>query len=471
VRLRFSLALCVVLAAPASARADPVKAETRSVVLDPDDESRIYSGTNVGLLVSEDGGASFSWVCSAAIGYDGHAYSPDYAVHDGALYATSYDGISISRNGARTFSTATVWPRPRIRGGTRYRLPLTDLFYSALVVGRDGRIWIGSATGGAIDDVFISDDGDEFFPAGGGLKTSDPWDPNAWWRSITVAESDPRRIYIEGLLTAGMAGEPQKPLLYRSDDGGNSWIELGVDGIKLGAGPTLELKGTSPTDKDVVYLRSIQALDPIGDIVYRSGDGGATWQEVFRAKTALDAFAVADGGESILIGGTGSCDGSEDASGAGCAALSTSGGTPGSFEKLADAPRLACATTDHDGSFLVCADDRADGFALARWRTGEDWTPVLHMRDLIGPLDAPEGSVQASCGEDWAMLCVSFGLCNVEVGQDAGLAGPDPERPGCFDCTSGSGAVPPLAETALVIGVLLWTSRRRSWAVKRSPGD
>jgi hypothetical protein len=58
-----------------------------------------------GLLLSRDGGESFRWVCEEAIGYGG-TYDPDYAVRqNGDIYATTFAGLRVSRDGGCSFAT------------------------------------------------------------------------------------------------------------------------------------------------------------------------------------------------------------------------------------------------------------------------------------------------------------------------------------------------------------------------------
>src|SRR5262245_26472864 len=74
-----------------------------NVRFQPDETQTILAPATFGLLISHDDGATFHWVCEAGVGYAG-VYDPDYAVAtDGAIYATTFDGLRVSRDGGCTF--------------------------------------------------------------------------------------------------------------------------------------------------------------------------------------------------------------------------------------------------------------------------------------------------------------------------------------------------------------------------------
>ena len=60
-----------------------------------------------GLLVSHDDGAGFYWVCEQNIGYEG-TFDPKYRIGaNGDIYATTFEGLRVSRDGG----TEPRWAR------------------------------------------------------------------------------------------------------------------------------------------------------------------------------------------------------------------------------------------------------------------------------------------------------------------------------------------------------------------------
>ena len=80
---------------------------TNGVAFHPADPQTILIRSTFGLLISKDDGCSFHWVCEKAIGYGGE-FDPKYAVSvDGTLFATTFEGLRVSRDGGCTWVTAT----------------------------------------------------------------------------------------------------------------------------------------------------------------------------------------------------------------------------------------------------------------------------------------------------------------------------------------------------------------------------
>ena len=59
------------------------------------------------IYVTKDDGATFRWACEDAIGYSG-TFDPKFEIaSDGTIYATTFDGLRVSRDGGCTFQLAT----------------------------------------------------------------------------------------------------------------------------------------------------------------------------------------------------------------------------------------------------------------------------------------------------------------------------------------------------------------------------
>jgi len=380
--------------------------------------------TTVGLLLSPDDGETWNWVCENAIGYTG-TYDPDYAIEDdGTLWATTYDGIKVSRDGGCTWNPPSG--------------PLAGVWASEVEVGPDGRIWAATESADQDNDVYVSTDGTTFTPTG--LSH-----PGAWWRSLRIAPGDSERIYVSGYVPPQPGEDAMtspEAILYRSTNGGTSWTQLPLVDISFAEVPSLMIAAVSPTDRDTVYARAVTAGDQGGDVLYRSTNGGTSWTPLLDTIDTITAVVVV--GDGRVVAGTIN-DGVH---------VSTDGGDTWTRD---DQPKMACATRDADGSFLSCGSNYVpDLFALARSTDLTDWTKIMRLCEIDAPLACPAGTVQhdACAVVLWPVLVERIGIgCGAPAG-DAGT-GPGPGGGGCCD---GGGGV---ASVVLALLLLPLVSRRR----------
>jgi photosystem II stability/assembly factor-like uncharacterized protein len=420
---------------------------TTGVTFVPGETETIFMPVTFGLLVSSDAGESFRWVCEPAIGYSG-MYDPDYAVTaEGALYATSHQGLRISRDRGCTWESI---------GG-----PLAgDPFLFEVEIGADGRVWAATGNAGSPNDVFVSSDGESF--ASAGLASE-----NNWWLSVRTTPADLERVYVSGLQPED--GEaPAAALLRRSVDGGKTWEELPVGDFVLGERPDLFVAGVSPTDPDVVFARAALAVNNRGDLLFRSDDGGATWQQVAEFADRMAAFHIRAGGKTVIAGSVRACPEDIGDGGVplhGCVRISRDGGV--TWQRTEQQPRLACIGERSDGVLFGCGGDfPPDEFALARSDDGETWEPVFRLADTVGPAECEAGKEQAECAvATWPGLCETIGKCmRPDTGGRVPDAGPPMEDTGdggggC--CRVGGAARPDwLAAVALALAFLLARRRR-----------
>ena len=247
-----------------------VGADLHSLVVDPQDPSRLFIGSHSGVSVSTDGGERWRVVQSL-----NGADAMGWAFTDDAILVGGHPGLSVSTDGGKTFE-------PRNDG-----LPSTDVH--ALGAGDDiiyaglagtgtfastdgGQSWeprseeVGGAFMGRIlvdpaDDQHIvapdmeggaveSLDGGRSWEALGGVQ-------GAIW--VTWDEANTDHIIVT---TQGAAAE--------TTDGGKSWDELD---IPAGAS-ILEF---APDDPDTLYAAVLE--DPNAR-VFVSRDGGAQWEQL-----------------------------------------------------------------------------------------------------------------------------------------------------------------------------------------------
>jgi photosystem II stability/assembly factor-like uncharacterized protein len=231
--LRFVLALCVLLAPlvtahDASANGRPPGSST--IHFRRGQEQEIVVGLTFGLVISRDGGETWHWMCEDAIGYGGE-YDPDYEVSTtGAIFATTFTGMKVARDGC-TFG-----------------MPLDEKFVSTIEQGPDGKMYFGAADTGMNPDsnIYRSDDGGNTWTG----STSPPGIANDWWTSLEVTPSNPNRLYLAGYRIMG--GTQKTHLLFRSDDGGQTWQALPTAQFVVRPNSTIEIAGVSSTDPNLV---------------------------------------------------------------------------------------------------------------------------------------------------------------------------------------------------------------------------
>ncbi|HKK09155.1 MAG TPA: glycosyl hydrolase, partial [Gemmatimonadota bacterium] len=121
--------------------------------------------------------------------------------------------------------------------------------------------------------------------------------------ALAVAPSDPDVVYI-GMGEASLRGSiTQGDGVYRTTDGGKTWTHLGLEDTQ-----TIARIRVSPTDPDVVYVAALG--HPYGPNarrgVFRSRDGGKTWQKVLFVSDSAGAvdLAMAPGDPNTLYAST-----------------------------------------------------------------------------------------------------------------------------------------------------------------------
>jgi len=448
------IALVIVAALASGAAANGRPPVTSGIFFRPGDARSILVRSTFGLLVSRDDGCAFRWICEQAIGYGGQ-FDPKYAAAtDGTLFATTFTGLRVSRDGGCTWQTATE-ERPAGDPGR-----IAGIWVDAIELGPDGHVWVATAESGRPNDVFRSADGGRTF-APRHLRS-----PTIWWKSVKVAPSDARRVYVTGYQVAGPAspgGSAQGPRAHflRSDDAGGRWTPSALAGVAVGATPIVYAAAVDPANANVVLLTSAGASPPSGDRLYRSTDGGATFREVLAASGAIHDVVFHGGAVFVAA--------------AGGALRSADGGA--TFERVAGTPQLGCLGS-HGGRLVGCgANWQPDDKAVARASAdGAAWDKLLRFRELAGPLACGPGTtVHEKCAPLWPGIQRQFGAVAPAACPDPPpepAAAPPPPTPptqkaggGCCDAGGGPGS--PLGAAALAW--LAWLAlARRSWP-RRQP--
>ena len=134
--------------------------------------------------------------------------------------------------------------------------------------GRPNEYYFGATGGGLWKTV---DGGQEWFPVTDGQVTSSSVG------AVAVAETNPDIVYI-GMGEVQLRGSiTQGDGVYKSSDGGKTWRHLGLEETQAVARIRIH-----PTNPDIVYVAALG--HPYGDNeergVFRSTDGGNTWEKV-----------------------------------------------------------------------------------------------------------------------------------------------------------------------------------------------
>lgn len=416
---------------------------TNGVYLHPADPDTVLVRSTFGLLVSHDAGCTFRWVCERAIGYGGE-FDPKYAIAtDGTMFATTFTGLRVSRDGGCTWVTATA----ELPDGAPGRI--AGIWIDALDIAPTGDVWVATAESAGMNNVYRStDNGITFAPRGLSSAT-------VWWKSIEVARSNPARIYVTGYQVAPEA----RAFLQRSDDTGAAWTEKPLSpAMMFGSTPLVLLAGVDPANPDHVLLTSVGANPPAGDRLYRSTDGGDTFTEVLATTDPVrDVVFRASGAVLVatLAGGT------FEAQGTG--AFTRLGAPPPTSPDLAP-PQLSCLAERAGGELIGCGTNwQPDYMAVGRATNPLAFEKLFRFVELAGPLACPAGTPAAlECDPQWPALSQQFGVTGPPAtcgGVTDGLpvdGPPTPTKPG--GCCEASDATPPWLAVLVGVG---WLRRRR----------
>lgn len=385
--MRRALALAVLVAS--GARADGAFPTGMSVLLPTGTPQRILVGTTFGLVLSEDAGATFRYVCEPYLTGSGASVLIYQAASNGEVLAAHQDALSLSTD------LGCSWTR----ASGLAPLVVVDAFIdpsnpsSVLALA-----W--PAAGGA--SLFASADGGRSF--GPALLTSGTPPVHADERlvSVEIGSSAPV-IYVTTFAFPSASSPAGSAALLRSADGGTSWTR-----VEMGVGPSVQVKiaQVDPADANRVYLLvSVGGADEIRMAV----DGGATVLPLLAPGVPIGGFVRASDG--TLYAGTGSGDFYVRRPGAGP-----------SFERFRG-PHLRCLG-ERAGRVYVCGDSTADGYDLATSDDhGQSFQKLLTFTQILGPATCP--AVQSACAADFAALqrtlaVVPVGSCS--CGQPSGDA-------------------------------------------------
>jgi hypothetical protein len=418
-------------------------------------EQNIVAGMTFGVLISHDGGKTWAWMCEDAIGYKG-TYDPRYAyTGTGALFATTFNGLKVMRDGCSFGDT-----------------PEGSKFVSASTLGPDQAFYYAAsqtadAAHGVTSDfqVYRSVNDGMTFP--NPTRPDDPADTNVWWESLMVAPSNAQVVYLSGYryIPNPTGGTMRDHLLYRSDNGGTSWTLLAKTGLALMPNSVIHIVGITRDDARHVYARVELVDNTLSDAIYVSTDSGVSWKEIRRKTAAIGAFVVRaalNQGKHDLVLGTQAL-GTE---------VSHDDGT--TWTAVANAPHINCLVENSANELWACTQNygfsgiASDDAGIMKTTDLVTWTKVLHYQDLTNAVDCATGTVQHdTCAPMWCTVCMQLGCTaaasyNCPVATEAPTMMPPPPGKSGGCCDTGASAGGPLALALSVATIVLRPRRRRA---------
>ena len=258
------VALALSSFAPASARAHGEAPVLMQLLFHPTEPDTMVIVASFGLLVTEDAGTTWDWVCTEAIWGEYILPGRGFIDSEGTVTLASPQGV------LRGEALGCNWSRPSAQLDGVYVVdlhadPANPSFAVALTYEPD-----------AISGVFGTEDAGRNW-----VRWRAPFPARLLSLGVRAAPSDPGRVYVTGISAAGT-----RAYLFRSDGEPDRWdeFELGGDRSEF----AMPLLGVDPADRNRVYLRAVSAAY---DRVAVSDDGGQT----FRDLALLDAPALAAG--------------------------------------------------------------------------------------------------------------------------------------------------------------------------------
>jgi MYXO-CTERM domain-containing protein len=438
--LAASLGLC--LSRPDPAFGNGAFPDSLQILLPADRPDQIGLATNFGIIISDDAGKTWSWVCEGDLGdplYLAYLYQVGPSPID-RLLAVTPDNIVSSVDNACTWQKAG--------GAIETALP-SDVFPDP--VDPEHIYAIATPLGvNGVPTVYESRDGGRTLSTRlyeatitGGLT------------GVEISRSAPRTLYVASYATTKAATvTTYHPKLSHSTDDGATWTTVDLDPA---AGATsAKIIAVDPDNAQRVFLRILGAVERLGI----TEDGGKTVRTPVEIAGTMGGFVRLPGGV-LLVGGTMPAAVGEVAKGA--VYRSVDGGS--TFTAWENPPRVR-GLGQRAGKLYVAGDNFVDGFALAEIsEDGKTVKPLMRFEDVA----SIKGCVRAQCVND-CLKRAQLGLfaasvCSVGTDGGAGGAGGSggsgpPKKTGC-GCHTADGGPDRFGWLLLLGAVVVFRRSRR----------
>ena len=396
--------------------ADGAFPDSMGILLPLDQPNRIIASTNFGLLVSEDDGTTWSWVCEEAVGVNTFLHQLGAPPND-LMVALSVDGLTYSND------FGCSWHRSNL--ATAY---VDDAFPDAvnpsrvyaLIRGSSGMLQISADGAQTFGPPVLTTIGDEHFSG------------------VENARSSPQTVY----LTLYTLQPTVHPYIARSTDGGQTWARPFFDPGSTFDSHSVRLAAVDPENANKLYLRLANIAtggESLG--IFEASLG--TLRIAYSLPAPMSAFLRRSNGQIIVAARDGS------------AFISADGGA--TFAAWPNAPHLR-ALGERNGVLYAVGDNFLDGFAVARSRDqGATWQPLIRFEQLTGPKSC--GDLANICAGPWLRLRNTLGL-SPDAGAPA--AGNDAKpRSGCSQSAVPQGVFSVSALILAIVAVRLMAAGRR----------
>jgi MYXO-CTERM domain-containing protein len=437
-----ALAALAFLAAAAPALANGRYPAAGQIVVDPSDPKRAIIRATYGILMTQDAGQRWSWICESAVGYNGFDDPMIAITRDGSMMAGVFDGLSVTHDRGCQWSRAKGLEQSNVVDLASERAdPARAVLLVSSVFAEDHittEVWESS------------DNAATWSRAGMSLPL------NFLGETLDAAPSDPARLYVSGRYN----GPTYQGILYRSKNRGKTWEALPIPGSDAQNLPYIG--AIDPKNADVLYVRRD---GDASDALLASKDGGATWKVVFTPASLL-GLALSPDGAMIAAG--------SDEDGLWIAPTSTL-----AFSRVADI-HVRCLTWAEQGLF-ACADEVTDGFTAAvSTDAGKTFASFMSVKDLCDTPEAcgEESPVAKVCPPLWPPIATTLGIADICGGIATGSSASSSASAsssgdgssssggegGCGCSAAGQGSLASSALALGVVGALVARRRRRSRA-------
>lgn len=264
------------------------------LAIHPTDEQQLLLGLTYGLALSRDGAASWTWMCEQQIEGNGGDVDPSIVMTgDGSLVVLSLTngGVLVSRNDGCSFERA-MGP---LQGERGVDLTLDPSQHGRVLALTSTIIEVVEAGYPRYRNLLA-----QSLDHGGSWEVLAELPEDMSPETVELAPSDGDRIYVSGTAAAN----PLQGIVERSDDGGLSWTRTTVE-LPPGSG-SLFVSGIHPNDPDALWFRVPGRGDIYGVLpamLWRSTDGGASFDQVGDAQGGMLGFAVSPDGQRVAFGG------------------------------------------------------------------------------------------------------------------------------------------------------------------------
>lgn len=353
----------------ARARADGAFPDSMGIFLPADKPNQIIATMNFGLLISDDSGVSWKWVCEQAIGQNiSLVGGPPISIYqlgpvpEDYLHAVSSDGVFSSMDSACTWKAATG--------------PMTDPTDVFPDPSNASHVLALSATG-----LYQSNDAARSFTGptySGGDKDL---------VSVEIARSDPNTTYLTMFQFVS-----NHPYVARSNDGEQTWQAIDVQSTVGSRLP--RILAVDPLDAKTLYFR-LTDFSTAQDALGVSHDGGESVHVALQLEDTMSAFLRRSDG-ALMVGTT----------------------NGGGFISTDHAETFSPWTTtlhfralaEREGLIYAALDNANDGYAVGvSMDQGVTFSPLLRFDQLKGEL-LDCGDVQKKCAGVWDNLQSMFGI-------------------------------------------------------------